>query len=66
MLKHCIGEEISTRLRNGTKVSGKLIAYDEHVNLMLQDTEIIRNSGEREEKKLMYLRGDSVMLVGQK
>lgn len=31
------------RLRNNTKIDGKLIAYDEHMNLMLQDIDIVKD-----------------------
>jgi len=67
LLKQCIGSITSVRLRNGTKIEGKLIAYDEHVNLMLENISIQRNNIDKiEEKRLMYLRGDSVQLVGLK
>lgn len=51
------------------KVEGKLVAYDEHINLMLEDVGIVRDRGQPdkvEEKKLMYLRGDTVLAVGTK
>lgn len=65
LLKTCVGNIIHVRLRNNTKINGKLIAYDEHMNLMLKDTDILKDQTDRTiHKKLMYLRGDSVKLVG--
>lgn len=42
LLKQSIGEQIYIRMRNGTELDAKLVAYDEHVNLMLQDVVISR------------------------
>jgi small nuclear ribonucleoprotein (snRNP)-like protein len=55
------------QFRNNTKIDGTLIAYDEHMNLMLKDIDLLKiNSEKGEQKKLVYLRGDSVKLVGVK
>ena len=46
-----------------------MVAYDEHLNLMLEDVKMYRDRKEKEKveiKNLMYLRGDSVLLVGCK
>lgn len=59
-----IGEQIYVRLRNQTSIEGKLVAYDEHLNMMIQNLKITKEK-EVQEKNLMYLRGDTVMLVGR-
>ena len=63
-MKKKIGEQIYVRLRNQTSIQGKLVAYDEHLNMMLQNLKITKGA-EVNEKNLMYLRGDTVMLVGK-
>lgn len=64
MMKKKIGEQIYVRLRNQTSIQGRLVAYDEHLNMMLQNLKITKGT-EVNEKNLMYLRGDTVMLVGK-
>ena len=67
LLKQRIGDQIYIRLRNGSELDAKLMAYDEHVNLILQDVKIVMPGiSDVEHKKLMYLRGDGVMLTGQR
>ena len=45
LMKHSVGQKIYIRLRNGTEIDGHLAAYDEHLNLMLQDASISRANG---------------------
>lgn len=67
LLKQRIGQEVYIRLRNGTELDARLVAYDEHVNLMLQNVKIKRpQASGLEEKKLMYLRGDAVVIAGHR
>ena len=40
LMKKKIGEQIYIRLRNQTSIQGKLVAYDEHLNMMIQNLKI--------------------------
>ena len=40
LMKKKIGEQIYVRLRNQTSIQGKLVAYDEHLNMMIQNLKI--------------------------
>jgi small nuclear ribonucleoprotein (snRNP)-like protein len=43
-MKKKIGEQIYVRLRNQTSIQGKLVAYDEHLNMMLQNLKITKGT----------------------
>lgn len=64
MLQRRVGEEVLVRLRNETRLVGTLVAFDEHFNLMMEDVKITKKQ-EVQEKHLMYLRGDTVLLVAR-
>lgn len=65
MVRKSIGESLIVRLRNKTEVEGKLLAYDEHLNMMIENV-VVRREGEAHPKALMYLRGDTVLLLARK
>lgn len=43
-MKKKIGEPIYVRLRNQTSIQGKLVAYDEHLNMMIENLKITKGS----------------------
>ena len=65
LLRYNIGQPISIRLRNNAELEGKLIGYDEHLNMMI-DEAIIRKDSSQQYRNLVYLRGDTIILVGKK
>ena len=64
MVGKSIGERMVIRLRNKTQIDGKLVAYDEHLNLMIEAA-TIRKGDTTTSRNLMYLRGDTVLLMGK-
>lgn len=42
-MKKKIGEQIYVRLRNQTSIEGKLVAYDEHLNMMIKNLKITKD-----------------------
>lgn len=65
MMQKSIGEKLYVRLRNKTEIEGSLVGYDEHLNMMIE-TATIKKAETTRVKKLMYLRGDTVLLVAKK
>jgi small nuclear ribonucleoprotein (snRNP)-like protein len=65
LLRYNIGHPISVKLRNNAELEGKLIGYDEHLNMMI-DEATIRKDSNQQYRNLVYLRGDMIMLVGKK
>lgn len=63
-VRKSIGEKVLIRLRNKVNIRGELVAYDDHLNMMIKDASLKRESN-TEEKHLIYLRGDMILLVGK-
>ncbi len=64
-LKRAHGAEIRVRLKNGNEIEGKLLVYDEMMNLVLQSAkeinpetkEVLRNMG------TLFIRGNNVLFI---
>ena len=65
MMQKNIGNKLYVRLRNKTEIEGSLVGYDDHLNMMIESA-TIKKQGVNQQKKLMYLRGDTVLLVAKK
>lgn len=65
MVQKNIGNRLYIRLRNKTEIEGVLVGYDEHLNMMIESVSI-KKSEQTQQKKLMYLRGDTVLLLARK
>ena len=63
-VRKSIGSVILVRLRNKVNIRGELVAYDDHLNMMIKDASLKRENS-TEEKHLIYLRGDMILLVGK-
>ncbi|EJW02881.1 hypothetical protein EDEG_02705 [Edhazardia aedis USNM 41457] len=51
-------EEIMIRLRDGQLIKGNLHAYDEHMNVIMSNVKGCEN-------QLLFVRGESITLIGQ-
>ena len=62
-----INEKVLVKLRQGRELIGKLVAYDDHLNLMLSDTvEKIKqekNQAVKKDHSIVFVRGDLVIMV---
>lgn len=65
LLRKNIGEGIYVRMRNKTEVEGKLIGYDEHLNMMIDEASV-RKQDSKQMRNLLYLRGDTIVLVARR
>ena len=63
-LRKSIGDKVSVRLRNKTELKGRLVAFDEHLNLMIEDA-TLKQKEKSQFKTLVYQRGDMILLVGK-
>ena len=63
-VRQSIGSRLSLRLRNKDQITGELVAYDDHLNMMVKDATLKRGE-KKEEKNLIYLRGDMITIVGK-
>lgn len=62
VLDRAKGDRVMAELKNGSTVSGKLNAFDLHLNMWLEDA-AVTNDGERTEYGKILVRGDNVIVV---
>ena len=63
-LTNFVNEQILIKCRNGRQLKAKLIAFDEHLNMLLEGVEETNGPNVRE-MPMTYMRGDAVMTVGR-
>ena len=55
------GKRVLVELKNGKKFEGKLVAFDIHLNIVLED--VIEYDQEKKKYPWIFLRGDMVMIL---
>jgi len=55
-------DRVIVKLKNGSTVSGKLKAFDLHLNMWLEDASVTDEDGQTDYGKLL-LRGDNVIVA---
>jgi small nuclear ribonucleoprotein len=63
VLERSIGKTVLIKLRGGRTLRGLLEGYDQHVNLVLKDAEIVNNPEQVESIGTIVLRGDNVIMI---
>ena len=63
ILEECLGKFVLVRLKGGKKLRGKLKGFDQHLNLVLEETEDITNVEKGRKIGTIILRGDNVIIV---
>jgi small nuclear ribonucleoprotein len=62
ILSELLDNQVLVRLKNGLVITGKLKAFDIHINLVLEDASFQDNDVEKK-FKTMFLRGDMVIFI---
>jgi len=63
ILEESLGKIVLVRLRGGKKLRGKLKGFDQHLNLVLEETEDITNAEKTRKLGTIILRGDNVIII---
>ena len=63
ILEQNIGKIVLVRLKSGKSLRGKLKGFDQHLNLVLDDTEDNTNAENIKKLDLIIVRGDNVILI---
>ncbi|HIQ03272.1 MAG TPA: RNA-binding protein [Desulfurococcales archaeon] len=63
LLSDSIGIVVLVKLKGGREVRGKLKSYDQHLNLVLEDAEEIKEDGNTRKLGTIVIRGDNVVLI---
>ena len=63
ILEQSLGEMVVVRLKAGKILRGRLKGFDEHLNVVLAETEDITEAENVKKLGLIILRGDNVVLI---
>ncbi len=63
LLNKSIGQQVMIRLKNGTDIRGRVVSFDAHMNIVIENAEEV-NSGELKAKlNTILLRGGNIIFV---
>jgi len=63
VLEKSLGKLVLVRLKGGKKLRGKLKGFDQHLNLVLEETENITNPEKARKLETIILRGDNIVII---
>ena len=63
ILEESLGKTVIVKLKGGRSLRGKLKGFDQHLNLVLEDTEDKSNVENVKKLGTIIVRGDNVMLI---
>lgn len=63
VLAESIGNMVLVKLKGGKEVRGKLRSYDQHLNIVLEEAEEVREDGSTRKLGTIVIRGDNVVLI---
>ena len=63
MLNQSKGKEILLQLKNDKQIVGTLVAFDIHINLVLDNAKELENNEIKRSVGLTFVRGDTIIYV---
>tara|TARA_Y100000310_G_scaffold28165_1_gene26813 strand:+ start:356 stop:583 length:228 start_codon:yes stop_codon:yes gene_type:complete len=57
------GKSVLIQLKNGAKFSGKLKAFDIHINVVLDEAQETSKDGEKRTLGNTFIRGDTIIFI---
>ncbi len=57
------GKEILVQLKNGKQLVGTLLAFDIHINVVLDNAKELENGEQTKNYGLVFLRGDTIIFI---
>ncbi len=63
LLQESLGDIVLIKLRGNYEVRGKLRSYDQHLNIVLDDAEELRDDEPSRKLGTIVIRGDTVILI---
>lgn len=63
ILEESLGKTVLVRLRGGRSLRGKLKGFDQHLNLVLEETDDITEKENIKRLGIIIVRGDNVVII---
>jgi small nuclear ribonucleoprotein len=63
VLDESVGKVVLIKLKGGKVLRGVLRGFDQHMNLLLEETEEVREDGENQALGTIVVRGDNVIII---
>ncbi|MEM2114393.1 MAG: LSm family protein [Candidatus Caldarchaeum sp.] len=63
VLSKSVGSKVLVRLRNGKILRGLLKGYDQHMNIVLEDTDELVDENTQNKLGTIVIRGDSIIMI---
>lgn len=63
IFEESLNKVVLVQLKGGRTVRGKLYSYDQHMNLVMEDTEDITEVDKTKKLGTLIVRGDNVVLI---
>jgi small nuclear ribonucleoprotein len=63
MLNHSKGKEVLLQLKNDKQIVGTLVAFDIHINLVLDNAKELANNELKRNIGLTFVRGDTIIYI---
>jgi small nuclear ribonucleoprotein len=63
ILKESLGKTVLVRLKGGKSLRGKIKGFDQHLNLVLEETEDTSDSSNIKKLGVLIVRGDNVVII---
>lgn len=63
LLNNSRGKEILVQLKNDRQMVGKLLAFDIHINIVLDNAKEVTNGEVKRNIGLTFLRGDTIIFI---
>jgi small nuclear ribonucleoprotein len=63
LLNNSKGKEILVQLKNDKQLVGTLLAFDIHINIVLDNTKELVNGEVKRSLGLVFLRGDTIIFI---
>ncbi|MDJ0271824.1 MAG: LSm family protein [Candidatus Caldarchaeum sp.] len=63
ILSKSVGSTVLVRLRNGKVLRGLLKGYDQHMNIVLEDTDELVDENTHNKLGTIVVRGDSIVMI---
>ena len=63
MLNQSKGKEILLQLKNDKQIVGKLVAFDIHINVVLDNAKELENGEMKRNVGLTFVRGDTIIFI---